>query len=261
MKISLALLLFGFILGSINNTNDILNILELNTFEEQYNSLLEAFQNLESIKVTDKKKIFGEMLSDVIRILIRENKDKNNFTNVKKLEKLLSRFKTFSFMNMAVNGFFYLDESIIDFLRDKSFKNTEEYLILLKMIQNSPINPFAKLYIISKYFKKAMDYIKSMDAFSDKVKFFFKNLRYVGNVISTITNSISKYSKCQNKDEYAAIISTFQGIMKVGTNMIFGTTGSILGTFIPIPIFGSFIGGAIGNYIGNRINSLYDFEC
>ena len=56
MKISLALLLFGFILGSINNTNDILNILELNSLEEQYNSLLEAFQTLENIKVTDEKK-------------------------------------------------------------------------------------------------------------------------------------------------------------------------------------------------------------
>ena len=113
------------------------------------------------------------MLSDVIRILIKENKDKDNFTNVKKLEKLLSRFKTFSFMNMAANGFFYLDQSIIDFLRDKSFKNSEEFSNLIKAIQNSPINPFAKLYIISKSYKKVLDYVNSMNSFSDKLKFFF----------------------------------------------------------------------------------------
>ena len=57
------------------------------------------------------------------------------------------------------------------------------------------------------------------------------------------------------------IISTFQGIANVGTNMIFGTIGSILGTFIPIPIAGCLIGGAIGNYLGSLFNSLYDFDC
>ena len=260
MKKSLALLLFGFILGSINNSNDLLNILELNTFEEQYNSLLEAFETLEKIKSTVDNKKFGEMLSDIIRILMNEYKDKKNFTQVKKLENLLSRLETFSFMNLAAKGFFYLDKGIIDFLRDKKLQNSDEFLHFLNKITTAPIDPFVKLSIIVKFYKKAIEYVKSMNAFSDKIKFFFKHLRYFGNAISTVSNSISKFAKCQKRDEYAMIISTFQGIANVGTNMIFGTIGSILGTFIPIPIARSLIGGAIGNYLGSLFNSLYDFD-
>ena len=164
-------------------------------------------------------------------------------------------------MNLAAKGFFYLDKGIIDFLRDKKLQNSDEFLHFLNKITTAPIDPFVKLSIIVKSHKKATEYVKPTNAPSDKIKFFFKHLRYFGNAISTVSNSISKFSKCQKRDEYAMIISTFQGIADVGTNMIFGTIGSILGTFIPIPIAGSLIGGAIGNYLGSLFNSLYDFDC
>ena len=56
---------------------------------------------------------------------MNEYKDKKNFTQVKKLENLLSRLETFSFMNLAAKGFFYLDKGIIDFLRDKKLQNSD----------------------------------------------------------------------------------------------------------------------------------------
>ena len=62
------------------------------------------------------------MLSDIIRILMNEYKDKKNFTQVKKLENLLSRLETFSFMNLAAKGFFISIKVLLIFLGIKNFK-------------------------------------------------------------------------------------------------------------------------------------------
>ena len=59
----------------------------------------------------------------------------------------------------------------------------------------------------------------------------------------------------------AYIISASQTIGNVGVNTAFGSVGSFLGSFIPVPFLGTFIGGLAGNYIGDWVNSFYDLDC
>ena len=102
-----------------------------------------------------------------------------------------------------------------------------------------------------------------------------KDLNSFGNSIPKITNSLGivaesidayytfkdKYEKCKNKDVDAFYKSIVQTMAKVGTNLAFSYTGSVLGSFIPIPFVGTIAGAATGNLIGCFVNSLYDFEC
>ena len=59
----------------------------------------------------------------------------------------------------------------------------------------------------------------------------------------------------------AFIISATQAIGNVGVNIAFGSAGSFLGSFIPVPLLGTFLGGLAGNYIGDWVNSFYYLDC
>ena len=57
------------------------------------------------------------------------------------------------------------------------------------------------------------------------------------------------------------IIPASQEIGNMGVNTAFGSVGSFLGSFIPVPFCGAFLGGLAWNYIGDWVNSFYDLDC
>ena len=56
-------------------------------------------------------------------------------------------------------------------------------------------------------------------------------------------------------------IDASQAIGNMGVNTAFGSVGSFLGSFIPVPFCWAFLGALAGNYIGDLVNSFYDLDC
>ena len=90
---------------------------------------------------------------------------------------------------------------------------------------------------------------------------FFKGIKIAGNAISGAKIAYDKFNRCKNKNTMAFIISATQTIGNVGVNTAFGSVGSFLGSFIPVPFLGTFLGGLAGNYIGDWVNSFYVLDC
>ena len=243
MKLKISLFLLFIPLASSNLLEN------LQILPKIGNGILNGLKNVGNvlrIKSNDVKSK-GKIILDLgkgIYGFMEDNKE-----NIEKIKEIIPDFNKTD----VLNGVIYLDKYFIKENQKTIFNDYISYVIQTRLIPENIGNPIIEY----KWIKHLTNLFKN----ANNIESVLKSMKIVGNVGSAVFTFKDKISKCKNKDKNAYFIASAQTAANTGTNFAFSTIGSALGTFIPIPILGTFIGGAFGSYIGNKINSLYDFGC
>jgi hypothetical protein len=267
MKITIILILIPLLLSSNKSSFDYENFLEILQavdFKDVYDKLCEAIDNFGNIVFDEEKKNAAQMLDELIKYFIEFYK--NNKEYVEKLDNLKKKLNEYGFSNnLLINGgLSFLDKTFNNILESTLHENYQT-LALQNFLYSNPIYLYRlQLKTNFKFWefwgKLRNNQIDALNKIKNRIK-FLNYFKYAGNAVSAFIKAKDKISKCKNKSTNAYIVSSAQAFTNVGTNMAFGSVGSFLGSFIPIPFLGTFAGGMIGNYIGEYFNSLYDFDC
>ena len=270
MKFSFFLFLLPLIIASssFNYEAFFKQIKKVKNLDEIIDKIEKAIYGLSNIFNDIEREDTIQKIEDLIKYFIEIYKDFKEFvTNLQDLQKKLSKYgvseTTFlngitSFLcnlinikenNIAKNLFYMQNYYVLSYKNANLFNQFSSVEQMSRTVQNANL--------FQEYFSNGMSQISSL---TNKLN-IFKVFKIGGNLFSGSIRFYEKIKKCKNTDSNAILVSTAQAATNVGANFALGSIGSFLGSFIPIPIAGTFLGGIAGNYIGDFVNSFYDFDC
>ena len=262
MKFSLFLFLLPLIIASSSFNYEAFfgEIRKIKNLDEIIGKVEKAIDGLSNIFNDKERKDIAKKIADLILYFIENYKEFEVF--VSKLKDLLKKLNKYGVSETTLlNGITSFLGNIINIKINKIGKNLfymqNYYLLSNKNTMEQMYRDFLHANLFKEYFSNGMSQISSL---TNKLK-LVKVFKIGGNLFSGSFRLYEKIKKCKNKDSKAVLVSTAQAATNVGTNFAFGSIGSFLGSFIPIPIAGTFLGGIAGNYFGDIVNSFYDFDC
>lgn len=276
MKITIILFFFLLTFSSCSIYDLDEEILSEMPCSDTINLILGIKKDLESMTESEKELELNQIIIFLLKKIVKIHK--NNKECIRSLEDLFPILKKGDLSGSLINGISYIGKYFEYLINKKVEKNIESFetcrkIYLAYFVKKNRIFEilFPSLVARMKQFKFKENFVRQFVLETKQIKnmnlnygTLLKGLKYF-NILSTVYSTVSmtynKFNSCKNRNLTAFLKSSFQGVAKTGTNTAFGAFGSFLGTFIPIPVFGTIVGGMTGNFIGNIINSFYELDC
>ena len=248
MKFFNILILFYFSICSITDTIDIENI---SSESEAYDKVKKLFIKYQKMDSGQEKEEFSEYIRNLILKLAQ--KFITNEELIKKFEEILDKLETSDYVGAGSYSISFFSKQI----SLEEIKNTikDRASELVTYCEGD------KCTIPKDVLTKSNEALKSSASITTKWVYVSNGVAIVGYGLAAYLRFNEKYNKCKIKGKESIFISTIITAANIGTNIAFGAIGSIAGSFIPIPIVNTFVGGFIGSLFGSYVNKKYDLDC